>query len=475
MKSLYWFRNDLRLTDNSVLESALKQSRELAFVYIHDPRLMKQTAAGLPRLGWHRRRFLAQSLENLRDHLRRRGFALVELHGQPENIIPRLMDENDIGSLYFCNECGPEERGVESELILAAHKQGLAIHNGWTQFLVSPDDLPFSLSQMPQTFTDFRIMIEKHGLDSLIRTDDASVQMNLPAHLQLKTAGLRISDFSGACMREVKSVAQDMLQMLPNEKAVYDSVRKADAPRDKFEILHGGSDAALQRLEHYFFESRNVSRYHETRNGMLKSSDSTLFSAWLANGSLSPQIIFHEIRRYEQLHGANQSTYWVIFELLWRDFFKLHLRRTGKLFFFPEGLSRRKELNGTGTDPENLERKLADVMACRTGNSFIDANMRELIQTGFMSNRGRQNVASYMIHDMQIPWTAGAWIFESLLIDYDVASNWGNWAYIAGVSFDPRGGRKFNTQKQQADYDPDGSYLRAWSSQKWTAFENSLC
>lgn len=463
MKTLYWFRNDLRLTENSVLESAMKQAREIAFVYIHDPRQMKVTAAGLPRLGWHRRRFLAQSLENLRLQLRRRGYTLVELHGPPEKVIPEVMSENDISSLHFCNECAPEERGIESELILAGHKQGFKISNGWSQFLIPPDALPFSLSQMPQTFTDFRTKVEKRGLDALVRSDDAPAAAEQPAHLSLKTAGVRISDVSEACVIGVKSFAPNLMQILPNEIAVFERVRKMNAPGDKSAILQGGIDAALQRVEHYLFISKKVSSYYETRNGMLSPADSTLFSAWLANGCLSPLKVFQEIRCYEQLNGANKSTYWVIFELLWRDFFKLHLFRSGKLFFFPEGLSRRQVLDETATDGQGLEQKIADVLACRSGNSFIDANLRELIQTGFMSNRGRQNVASFMIHDMQIPWTVGAWIFESLLVDYDVASNWGNWAYIAGVSFDPRGGRKFNTQKQQSDYDPDGSYLRAWS------------
>ncbi|MEY3903661.1 MAG: hypothetical protein RL189_2967, partial [Pseudomonadota bacterium] len=376
---------------------------------------------------------------------------------------PDIMAENGVGKLYFCNECGPEERSVESELILAGHKQGFVIHSGWSQFLITPDAIPFSLSQMPQTFTDFRNKVEKRGLDSLIHLSDATAPVSEPVHLPLRTAGMRLHDLSEACVSGVKTVAADLLQMLPDETAVFEKVRKLSAPTDKSEILQGGSDAAERRIEHYFYRSKNVSRYHETRNGMLNPSDSTLFSAWLANGCLSPQKIFHEMRRYEALHGANKSTYWVIFELLWRDFFKFHLLRSGKLFFFSEGLGHRKELDDAGADVHALDKKISEVMSCCSGNSFIDANLRELIQTGFMSNRGRQNVASYLIHDLRIPWTVGAWIFESLLIDYDVASNWGNWAYIAGVSFDPRGGRKFNTLKQQSDYDPDGSYLRAWS------------
>jgi len=98
----------------------------------------------------------------------------------------------------------------------------------------------------------------------------------------------------------------------------------------------------------------------------------------------------------------------------------------------------------------------------KTGNAFIDANMIELRKTGFMSNRGRQNAASFLINDLQIDWLWGAEWFESLLIDYDVASNYGNWTYLAGNGADPRGQRYFNTQKQAELYDPDGAYRAFW-------------
>jgi deoxyribodipyrimidine photo-lyase len=89
--------------------------------------------------------------------------------------------------------------------------------------------------------------------------------------------------------------------------------------------------------------------------------------------------------------------------------------------------------------------------------------MRELAATGFMSNRGRQNVASYLVHDLGVDWRWGAAYFEQQLIDYDPASNWGNWAYIAGVGNDPRPNRKFNTRSQAERYDPEGRYVAVWS------------
>jgi deoxyribodipyrimidine photo-lyase len=98
----------------------------------------------------------------------------------------------------------------------------------------------------------------------------------------------------------------------------------------------------------------------------------------------------------------------------------------------------------------------------QTGVDFVDANMLELKLTGFMSNRGRQNVASYLCNDLKIDWRYGAAYFEQQLIDYDVCSNWGNWAYLAGVGNDPRGNRYFNIEKQAQDYDKYKDYRKLW-------------
>jgi deoxyribodipyrimidine photo-lyase len=97
-----------------------------------------------------------------------------------------------------------------------------------------------------------------------------------------------------------------------------------------------------------------------------------------------------------------------------------------------------------------------------TGDEFVDANMRELKLTGFMSNRGRQNVASYFVHELKLDWRLGAAYFEQQLIDYDASSNWGNWAYVAGVGNDPRENRVFNTEKQAQQYDPKQMYRKLW-------------
>jgi deoxyribodipyrimidine photo-lyase len=100
-----------------------------------------------------------------------------------------------------------------------------------------------------------------------------------------------------------------------------------------------------------------------------------------------------------------------------------------------------------------------------TNNEFVNAFMRQLLHTGWMSNRGRQIVASYLINEMSIDWRYGAAWFEQQLIDYDVAANWGNWQYLAGVGTDPRGRRHFNIEKQRQTYDPECTFITRWLAQ----------
>ena len=177
----------------------------------------------------------------------------------------------------------------------------------------------------------------------------------------------------------------------------------------------------------------------------------------LAQGALSARVAFAGLRRHEAERGANESTYWLWFELLWRDYFRfLHLQH-GRRLYRGRGLNERA--SPPAHDPDAFERWCAG----RTGHAFIDAGMRELAATGWLSNRMRQIVASYLIHDLGCDWRAGAAWFEAQLIDYDVYSNQGNWLYIAGRGTDPRGGRRFDPAKQAREHDPDGSFRKMWS------------
>jgi deoxyribodipyrimidine photo-lyase len=177
---------------------------------------------------------------------------------------------------------------------------------------------------------------------------------------------------------------------------------------------------------------------------------------------ISVRSVWSEIRRAESLDGVSEGSEWLRFELLWREYFRWLEKRHRESFYSERGI-RNVDPQSSTQDPD----KFAAWREGQTGQEFIDANMRELNRTGFMSNRGRQNVASYFIHDLGLPWLWGAAYFERMLVDADPVQNTGNWAYLAGVGADPRsfggGARRFNVEEQADRYDPEGRYRSLWA------------
>lgn len=167
----------------------------------------------------------------------------------------------------------------------------------------------------------------------------------------------------------------------------------------------------------------------------------------------------HHLKKYEAAHGGNESTYWLWFELLWREYFQHAASVYGAKLFLRNGIV------GANLGEVFKTNTIKKWQKGETPDQFVNANMKELENTGFMSNRGRQNVASFLIHDLKQPWWIGAAWFENQLLDFDAASNYGNWQYIAGVGFNPKGGSRFNTISQAAFYDPNLEYVNKWSNQ----------
>ena len=244
--------------------------------------------------------------------------------------------------------------------------------------------------------------------------------------------------------------------------------------RDRRSVLpfEGGETAGLARLRGWIWEGDHLKEYKETRNGMVGGEYSSKFSPWLAFGCLSPRLIHAEVRRYERERVENTSTYWLLFELIWRDFFRFSSIAWGSSLFQLSG-PRDADLSKS---PRLWKRDPALFRAWaqgKTGYPFVDANMRELLQSGFMSNRGRQNVASFFIKDMEMDWRLGAEWFEALLIDHDPGANYGNWTYQAGVGSDPREDRYFLIPKQSRQYDGKGAFMRHWLSKETAGWSQS--
>ena len=165
--------------------------------------------------------------------------------------------------------------------------------------------------------------------------------------------------------------------------------------------------------------------------------------------------IYEQVKKFEQKICKNQDTYWLIFELLWRDYFKYISLKYRDKIFMQGGILQKKYTW------DNNQKVFHSWINGTTKEPFVNANMLELKFSGWMSNRGRQNVASYLAKDLQIDWRLGAVYFEAMLLDYDVHSNYGNWMYVAGVGNDPRD-RKFNVRLQSERYDPSGKYQNIW-------------
>ena len=424
--ALVWFKTDLRIGDNETLVKAIAQSKEVIPVYCFDESHFETTEHGFKKTGSFRAQFLLESLQDLDVKLRELGSGLRIVQGKPEVEIPKLVQEYKVQKVFAKREVAFEEKQTEKKVELELFKLRCEFETVSTSTLYHAEDLPFSIKDIPDVFTNFRKKTEK---DATIRNPfEASTKINSPA---------------------IPAMDLPTLEALGVTKTTIDS--RAVLP------FKGGESQAIQRLQHYFYDTQCLSSYKETRNGMVGGDYSSKFSPWLALGCISPRFIYAEIKKYEKQFGANDSTYWLVFELLWRDFFRFMFKKYQTKFFLYEGIKSEK-VNSKSLN----EKLLSQWMNGTTPSDFINANMIELQLTGFMSNRGRQNVASYFCNELNMDWRVGAAYFEEQLIDYDVCSNWGNWAYLAGVGNDPRGHRYFNIEKQAMDYDKKKVFRNLW-------------
>lgn len=425
-RQLLWFKQDLRLDDHPALQAAMDAERVLP-LFILDPALLQLGPFGCRRMGVHRARFLLESLTALNAELRQRGSGLLVLHGRAEQLIPQLVEQFSLQEVLTLDEIAPEERNQLGAVRQALGCVPLRVLPG--NHLLRSEELPCSLEDLPQVYSQFRELVEQRMPVFQPRPAPARLPA-LPENAELSFAPL--PSLSQLGLGEPLSVANSAFP------------------------FSGGEPAAQARLRDYLWQRQGVRQYKDTRNGLIGSEYSSKFSPWLANGSLSARRVVAELRRHESQFGRNDSTHWLWLEMLWRDFFRWTLVRHGSALFQAGGLK------ATAHAPQQIDQRFSLWCQGRTGMPLVDANMRELLSTGFMSNRGRQVVASYLVNDLQQDWRHGAAWFEEHLLDYDPASNWGNWAYLAGVGNDPRHGRLFNALRQARQYDPDAAYVSLW-------------
>ena len=425
-KSIYWFRKNLRLRDNPSLFNAINDNDEIIFIYIIDLQTYNPNGLDIHEIGDFRKKFMMESVLDLEKNLKSKKIHLHVFEGDKFKILEEIRSSHGIDTIYCSKEVGWYEEEDEKKLI----DKNFELIMSEDPHLIEERELPFNLDNLPLIFTPFRKKVEKN---SKIRNEIKE----LPT---IKKA-IVSTDLKFLSKIEVNNIINHSNTAYPFE---------------------GGERNALERLKSYLWESHNIAKYKETRNGLIGTEYSSKFSAYLSTGSISPVTIYHEIKKFEREVKKNSSTYWLIFELMWREFFRYVTKKGKKNIFMINGINGNIFNRNFNSDIDLFKKWCGG----ETGQEFIDANMVERNTTRFMSNRGRQNVASYLINDLDLNWTWGAAYFESKLIDYDVASNWCNWMYMAGVGNNVRNWA-FNPTKQSDMYDKAGKFRSLWLNKKF--------
>ncbi|MEZ9998643.1 DASH family cryptochrome [Vibrio lentus] len=447
---LYLFTNDLRINDNQLLHCAAQSVDKLISVIV-EPTLVHFSAdfAQEQSYGAHRQTFVSQSITNLVSNLVKLGQQLVVIHSNhlepdaAEQTLSQIIATQHVTHFFANAHCGHDERRLIHSL--QSRHPGLITCLPHHSTLFDSHELPFELSKVPSSFTKFRKLVEHldvNGGKTVIARLPPPVT---PTPTPTPTPVSAIPLFSSA--NSERAVSNDYL---------------------------GGEDSGLAHLDNYFSHDYALN-YKQTQNAFDGIENSTKFSPWLALGCVSPKTIYRHLKQFETEHGSNDSTYWIYFELLWREYFYWKCLSLSSSLFGDSSDQKLNTPNSTGTSNLNF----AKWKSGNTNYPIVDACMRQLNETGYMSNRGRQLAASCLIYELGIDWRHGAAYFESQLIDYDVASNWGNWAYIAGAlnsqvntqankqknanQAQPKS-HHFDLARQTDMYDPDHIFINKWNA-----------
>jgi len=420
MTTIYWLRNDLRVHDNECLQRTLETGQPFLMVYIFDPRQFKKLKIGFRKTGYLRFKFLCETLLELRKDVEQLGGKLMLLKGKPEIVLADLAKKLKAEFLFFQKEIASEEVAVENAVEKKIPKH-CSLQSVWGKTLYHIEDSPFPPEETPLTSKAFRLNLTKK----------AAVRPLIPTPTDLSNC-VEFRDWG----------------MLPTPKEM--GFTKKEIIDNNTNTFQGGESFALDRLQYYTFETEQLTSYRWTRNRSLGMEYSSKFSPWMALGSLSPRMIYWEVKRYEKEIKKNASTWWLIFEVVWRDYFKYSAIRHGDKIFAKGGIKNR-------TTEWSYDQDLFDRWRFgKTGIPFVDAHMRQLNETGFMSNRGRVNCASFLTRDYKIDWRWGAAWFETQLLDYDVCSNWMNWNTQATEIW------YTNPVHQSLKYDIKTEYIKTW-------------
>jgi deoxyribodipyrimidine photo-lyase len=409
---IVWFRRNLRLADNDALIAAAETGRPIIPVYVCDD----QDAGGASR--W----WLHHSLSSLRRDLLELGGQLVIRSGNAETNIATIAQETGARSVYAARRYEPESR--RQEQALRADLQDEAdLHLFEDSVILPPSRLLTGGGTPYRVFTPFWRAASRLGEPPLPQPAPKDLQFAHPAPT---------------------SEPLDNLDLLPT------APDWAGGLKDTWEPGETGAVRRLQALE------SGLAGYRDARDRPAQDGTSRL-SPHLHFGELSVRQVWHEVRAIELQQQSGVDAEPLLRQLYWRDF-SAYL-----LYYFPELADKplRSEFEAMPwSDDEEL---LAAWQQGKTGFPIVDAGMRQLWETGWMHNRVRMIVASFLIKDLMISWQTGAAWFLDTLVDADLANNSASWQWVAGCGTDASPYfRVFNPTLQARKFDPAGDYVRRW-------------
>lgn len=446
MTRLVLLSQALRLTDNSLLQ---QQGDCIALVLLEKKQFLG-SQYGITRASRLRLSHQLWLVEDFRLQLAKLQLPLLCVLADSTELLPELIQTLGISAVTMAEPVADEEQKLQQ---LAA--QYVPVSCVDLNSLLG-DSLRPEVATLPDSFSQFRKEREPELEVSLPCPDNNISGRWLSATELAKTKE------SAAKLLALESKWQQQLLLYPKPQ----QIPVATERQQQAQFLA------------YLYQYKAIYHYKQSRNQFCDfAADGTIvpaeqipnyasfLSTALSHGSLSVRWVWQQICQLEQSVGANDSTYWLKFELLWREYFRWQHRKFGAALFRRQGLGRHPVPESQG---DTALQQLKFQLWCQgqTGMPLVDANMRFLLQRGLMSNRGRQLVASYLIYDLALDWRLGAAFFEQQLLDHDVASNWGNWAYIAGAGTAP--GRYFNQLKQALQYDPAAAFIRSQLPERCT-------
>jgi len=423
MRGLHWFRSDLRLDDNQALTALAERVDEWLPVFVLDPELLARSPVGLPRT-----RFLLDCLESLQSDLATRGAPLQILEGRPEIVIPRLARATKSQLVSWNEAATPIGRRRDDHVAEKLRRAGIESVTRRDHTVFGPDEIRTKTGGSYAVYTPYR----NAWWEAWHREPRAiSGRSPLPARA-----------IPGFAARDGTALARISTDRIPHAG---ESTR----------LPRGGEKAARRRLSRFL--STAVSSYAVDRDRPDRDGTSRL-SPYLRFGAISVRrCVSDALQVAREEPAAKVGIRKWLDELVWREFYY------GVLAHSPHVLTRsfRPEYDALAwvDDEEAFEAWKAG----RTGYPFVDAAMRQLRATGWMHNRARMVVASFLTKDLLIDWRRGERYFFDALVDGDPASNNGGWQWAASTGTDPQPYfRIFNPVTQGERWDPEGRYVRRW-------------